>query len=267
MLMDNPDFRYWVSDIRDDHRYRIRGAVGDAAYLSVTAYARAAGHPRFGRVAARGVHPRSGHGPAHVGFTSTTRLDGYADWLAGQDLGAGYLAHRQTLQARDRGDGRRWVLKAPPHLAELPAVVAAFPGSVVVTLHRDIVETIASGASLFAVFRSTYSDEVDATDVGRFQADQTERWLRGAGAYRSDPSPKNATFVDLDYRDLVQDPVAAISQVYAAADLDPPADPAGFVAAYHEAHPRREHGTHRYTAADFGLVEGELRERFAFLDA
>lgn len=38
MLMDNPDFRYWVADIRDDRAYRITGTVGDAAYLSVTAY-------------------------------------------------------------------------------------------------------------------------------------------------------------------------------------------------------------------------------------
>jgi len=38
MYMDNPDFRYFVADIRDDHRYRVTGALGDAAYLSVTVY-------------------------------------------------------------------------------------------------------------------------------------------------------------------------------------------------------------------------------------
>src|SRR3546814_4034868 len=38
MFMDNPDFRYWVADIRDDRRYRITGAVGDAVYQSITVY-------------------------------------------------------------------------------------------------------------------------------------------------------------------------------------------------------------------------------------
>ncbi|NLD75097.1 MAG: DUF1214 domain-containing protein [Acidimicrobiales bacterium] len=38
MFMDNPDFLYWVADIRDDRRYRISGSVGDAAYTSITAY-------------------------------------------------------------------------------------------------------------------------------------------------------------------------------------------------------------------------------------
>src|SRR5262245_5407703 len=38
-FMDNPDFRYWVADVRDDRRYRIVGNVGDAVYQSITAYA------------------------------------------------------------------------------------------------------------------------------------------------------------------------------------------------------------------------------------
>ncbi len=38
MFMDNPDFRYRVADIRDDHRYRIEGTTGGAAYVSITVY-------------------------------------------------------------------------------------------------------------------------------------------------------------------------------------------------------------------------------------
>ncbi len=38
MFMDNPDFRYWVADVRDDREYRITGTLGAAVYQSVTAY-------------------------------------------------------------------------------------------------------------------------------------------------------------------------------------------------------------------------------------
>lgn len=38
-FMDNPDFRYWVADVRDDRRYRIVGSAGDAVFQSITAYA------------------------------------------------------------------------------------------------------------------------------------------------------------------------------------------------------------------------------------
>ena len=37
-FMDNPDCRYWITDIRDDRRYLITGNVGDSAFQSVTVY-------------------------------------------------------------------------------------------------------------------------------------------------------------------------------------------------------------------------------------
>lgn len=199
-------------------------------------------------------------------FTSTTRLDSYAAWLADQDLTSTYREYRRLLQVLDRGDGRRWVLKAPPHIAELPAVVAAFPGATIVWLRRDITETIASGASLFAVFRSTYSDEVDPVDVGRFQADQTELWFRRAMSFRGGPGSATATFVDVDYADLVGDTEAAVATVYAASGLEPPDDPSGLIDAYNRANPRHVHGRHRYEPHDFGLDPDALGRQFAFLD-
>jgi hypothetical protein len=196
------------------------------------------------------------------GFSSTIRLDSYTTWLGAQDLRGTYERYRHALEALDHGDGRRWVLKAPAHTAELGNLVATFPGATVVHLHRDIVETIASGASLFATFRSTYSDHVDPVDVGRFQLDQTERWLGRAQAFRASAEAGGATFVDLEYTDLVADPVRALTEVYAAADIDPPEDPAAFVASFQAAQPRHAHGAHRYSATSFGLDEHEIRERF-----
>lgn len=200
------------------------------------------------------------------GFTSTTRLDGYADWLADEDLSGGYERYRAAIETLDDGDGRRWVLKAPAHLAELDHLVEAFPGAVVVILHRDIVETVASGASLFATFRSMYSDEVDAHDVGRFQAVQTERWFRRAAAFRDTPAAAATTIIDLDYRRLVTDTPTVVREVLAAADMEPPTDVPAFIEAHARAQPRHGHGTHRYSAASFGLDPDELRERFSTPD-
>lgn len=197
------------------------------------------------------------------GFTSTVRLDAYAAWLADQDFAGSYARHRQVLELLAVGDPRRFVLKAPAHTAELDHLVAAFPGATIVHLHRDIVETVASGASLFAVFRSTYSDDVDPVEVGRFQAAQTELWFRRAHAFRSSPAAEAATFVDVDYRQLVADPASALESVYHGAGIDPPRDVPGMINAYRVAHPRRARGTHRYAPDDFGLDPDELRHRFA----
>ncbi|HVN84340.1 MAG TPA: hypothetical protein VMW17_05785 [Candidatus Binatia bacterium] len=51
----------------------------------------------------------------------------------------------------DAPDGRRFLRTAPAHVAELDHLVSACRGAVIVHLHRDIVETIASGASLYAI--------------------------------------------------------------------------------------------------------------------
>jgi hypothetical protein len=37
--MDNPDYRYWITDIHDNRRYRVIGNVGDSTYQSITMYA------------------------------------------------------------------------------------------------------------------------------------------------------------------------------------------------------------------------------------
>src|SRR3546814_9234536 len=83
----------------------------------------------------------------HCGVPTTTLLDSYARWLADEDLSGTYERYRHAIEALDRADARRWVLKAPAHTAELDHLVGAFPGAVVVHLHRDIVYTVASGAS------------------------------------------------------------------------------------------------------------------------
>src|SRR3546814_20637300 len=123
----------------------------------------------------------------HWGFPSTTRLDASARWLADEDLSGTYERYRHAIEALDRADGRRWGLKAPAHTAALDHLVGAFPGAVVVHLHRDIVATVASGPSLFPTFRSMSSDAVDAADVRPFQPHPTELSFRRTVQVRATP--------------------------------------------------------------------------------
>jgi hypothetical protein len=38
-FMDNPNYRYWITDVRDDSGYQISGNIGDSVYQSITVYA------------------------------------------------------------------------------------------------------------------------------------------------------------------------------------------------------------------------------------
>ena len=201
------------------------------------------------------------------GFTSMLRLPEYSKWLSGQDFGDSYARYRQVLQLLASGaahHGRRFVLKAPAHTAELRHLVAAFPGAVIVQIHRDIVETLSSGSSLFAVYRSTYSDSVDPEEVARHQIDQSELWFQRAANFRASPAACAATFVDFAYRDFIANPAAALAVIYRAADMEPPPDLDEFLDTYHGKHPTNR-TSHRYTPAEFGIDADELRQRFDFL--
>ena len=194
------------------------------------------------------------------GFTSTLRSPSYSAWLANENLDGSYAFYADILRLLQLGDARRWILKAPAHTAALPSLTKAFPAATVVHLHRDVVETVASGASLFAVFRSTYSDAVDATDVGRYQLETTAMWFDRAMAARAH-LPRGVV-IDVAYTELAADPVAIAKSICRACDVD-------WLGASDEAAHRRlaelrsSHGVHRYTAQDFGLDPDEIKERFA----
>ena len=236
-------------------------AAGDAAHalLHVLNPSLSAIHPSGARleeecVLAMGTDLRN------WGFTSTLRCPSYADWLLTQDFAPSYRRLADILRILQDDTGRRWILKAPAHTANLDSLLRVFPDALVVQLHRDVVQTVTSGAGLFATFRSIYSDHVDAADVGRYQMETTATWFdRAMQARRAAPG---ANVLDVAFEALVADPIGAVRAISAAADIDwtPHADEraAARLVDLAEAGDKP-----RPTPADFALDPGEIRERFA----
>jgi hypothetical protein len=54
------------------------------------------------------MRARHGHRFPELGFSSTVRLDGYSDWVRGEDFGGAYARFRSALQVLDGDDGRLW---------------------------------------------------------------------------------------------------------------------------------------------------------------
>jgi hypothetical protein len=69
--------------------------------------------------------------------------------------------------------------------------------------------------------------------------------------------------VDVQYADLVCDPVETVGQIYEATGSQLDAGAADAMAAYVAANPKGKFGTHRYDLGEFGLDAGEVAERFA----
>ncbi len=195
--------------------------------------------------------------------TCQARLPGYQRWLESQDFEPSYRLYRDILRLLQEPDGWRFVLKAPAHTPELASLLRVFADAVIVHLHRDPVSTVASSASLFAVYRSTYSDDVDPVDIGRTVLDQLVLWRQRAAAARAQARApgSQARWLDLSYDELVAEPVATTIRLCQSLDLEADAALARRFAEHLEHNRQHKLGRHRYTPEQFGLDPGEIRER------
>jgi hypothetical protein len=198
-----------------------------------------------------------------VSYESLAHVPTYSRWLASQDWTPAYRRHRRNLQLIGLNDvGRRWVLKNPSHLFALDALLAVYPDALVVQTHRDPREAVASSCSLSALATQGYSTRFVGATIG---ADQLELLSRGAATFaaargKHDP----AQFLDVQYPDLVADPVGTVRSVYDYFGLPWTTTVEAAVTAQHVASrsgPRAP--SHRYALADFGLTPEQVDAAFA----
>ncbi|MGV9709541.1 sulfotransferase family protein [Gordonia sp. NPDC003424] len=185
----------------------------------------------------------------------------YAAWLQQQDMRGSYEYLRTLLQILHTQNPRpRWVLKTPAHLEHLDTLLEVFPDALIVQTHRDPLSTTASFSSMLAHGHSMFSDHVDAAAVARHwlkrNADMVDRAL-DVRAERPD------VFVDVQYSDLVDDPMRQIERIYAAAGFDLTDEIRARMAEHRAGHAQNAHGVHRYDLADFGLTPDEVNAAYA----
>lgn len=198
-------------------------------------------------------------------FPGKFRVPGYAAWLASCDMGPAYRAHRVVLQVLQRRftPGRRWVLKAPPHLGTLDALLAAYPDARVAVTHRDPQRVLGSLGSLLATIHATHSDAVDAGELARtqveFYADVLGRYTEARRAGKRD----TGAFHDSHYADFMTDAVGTVEGLYEHFGWTLTAEARAAMAAYLAGRPRGKHGAHTYSLGDFGIDADEVRGRFA----
>jgi Sulfotransferase family len=185
----------------------------------------------------------------------------YDEWLLQTDWSTAYDYHRSVLALLQSSAPGRWSLKTPNHCLALDEVVAHYPDARLVMTHRDPVTVVASVCSLVRSLSGTFSD-VDHgaainerwTRITEVMVDRVMEWRDANGDDR---------FVDVDYGELVADPVASVQRVYErfGEELSPAANEA--MDLYMAEHPPGEHGRHRYRLEELGLDAGAIDERFA----
>ena len=197
-----------------------------------------------------------------MSFDSFYWVPTYGDWLREFDQAPAYRELREWLQALQFQDpsrtGKPWVLKSPHHLTAVDTVLDTFPGCKIVMTHRSPTQAVPSYASMVCAISGQYSDDVDPLEVGPYWRDRFVVALRAFTEVR-DRRPDR--IIDVGFKDQMSDPVGTASRVLG--ELGIPAD-RDQLEAYMARNREQRHGSHSYTAADFGLSEAELEKDFAF---
>ncbi len=189
------------------------------------------------------------------------RIPGYVRWWLECDMAPAFAYHHRALRLlQSRRGPRRWLLKAPHHLFCLDAFVAEYPGTRIVMTHRDPARAIPSGCSLMGVFRAKQSDSWDPAAFGpgwlEFWAEGMDRALRARQLLGED------RFFDVDHGDLNADPVGTVEAIYRWLGRELSPQTRARVAAYAERNRSGAHGSHSYSAEEFGLTREAMWEAF-----
>jgi hypothetical protein len=187
----------------------------------------------------------------------------YGIWLRSFDQAPAYRELREWLQVLQHQDpsrrGRQWVLKSPHHLTAADTVLDEFPECRIVMTHRTPTSAVPSYASMVQAMTSQYSDAADPKQIGPYWSERFRECLTGFAEVRA---RRPERFVDVPFKATVAEPLETAQRVLAALGLEvTPADVAAFED-YLEVNRQERHGSHSYTAEDFGLSTEQLARDF-----
>jgi hypothetical protein len=169
----------------------------------------------------------------------------------------------QLLQWRRGASGKRWVLKCPQHLEQLPVLLKVFPDAIVVFTHRDPVAVIQSTITMQAYTQRMQRPKVELDWLRDYWVARIEHLLRACVRDRALIAAARA--VDCPFHVFMRDPWRILEEVYERAQLPLDAATRSALTAYLAAHPRGKAGQVRYDLkGDFGIEPGALHARFEF---
>lgn len=202
-------------------------------------------------------------GMAFHGQQYTMPVYGYHRWWRASDCTDTFAYHRRVLTLlQSERPPDRWLLKSPHHKFHLEAIVAAYPDVRFVMTHRDPAKVIPSYASLVSALFPTARDAHDPVRLGRELAAHMAEGMQHAIAARARIGEDR--FLDVHHAQLSRDPARTVRGIYDFLGLELTPEVEVRMAQWHAANRSGAHGTHRYTAEQFGLSTSGLRDQFDF---
>ncbi len=202
-------------------------------------------------------------GMAFHGQQMTLPVEAYRTWWRGADLTDTYRYHRRVVKLLEsQRPPDLWLYKAPHHKFHLEAIVSAYPEARFVMTHRDPAKVVPSYASIVSAILPPADGQRDVHRLGQEISEHLRVGIENAIAARARLGEER--FLDVHQRDLVAEPMSTVRRVYDWLGLELEASVEEAIIDWYEANRAGAHGTHHYTAEQFGLDAGRIRSDYDF---
>lgn len=202
---------------------------------------------------------------ASTNFPAELGVPDFSQWLQQTVPEGQYRTHKRMLQQFQwKGPKGRWTLKSPQHLFDLPGLLEAYPGAMLVWTHRDPVKTFSSLSSMISSFLAAVGAPQDDHAIGRSVLDTWSAAMARATEARSSRPDIEGRILDLAHAEIVADPVAAVESIYARFELPLSDEHRLRIGTFLAGNPAASRlGKHKHSPEQFGIDPDEVRERLA----
>ncbi len=194
-------------------------------------------------------------------FETLADVPAWRDYYLSHDQGPHYRHMVTQLKALQylRG-GRRWLLKSPQHLEQIPVLDEALPGVIGIFTHRDPVPVVLSMIAMITYSARMYRSTVPVERIAAYWVDRLEQMLAGVvrdrdviGADRS---------IDVRFDEFMADDLGAAARVFSVAGEELSLSSRAAMADYLAGHQRGRLGRVATSCEMFGLDPDDLARRF-----
>jgi sulfotransferase family protein len=195
-------------------------------------------------------------------FETLAEVPRWRDYYQAHDQTPHYEHLARQLKAMQflRG-GRRWLLKSPQHLEQVPVLDRVFPDSIVVFTHRDPVPVALSMIAMITYSARMHRSPVPVREIAEHWVDRLDHMLTALVRDRDTIGPDRS--IDIRFDQFMADELGVAERVYALAGEPFTEQARAAVAGYLAGHQRGRLGNVETSPEMFGLTEDALRARFA----
>lgn len=157
---------------------------------------------------------------------------------------------------------KRWVLKCPQHLEQLPVLQKVFPDATIAITHRDPVSVIQSAVTMLAYGQRINRKQVMTSELLEYWTQRVEHLLRACTNDRG--ALPEAQSIDVPFHELIADDLGWVEKIYDKAGLAMTEQANAELTRFVDDH-KGDYGRVVYDLkGQFGVDPDELRQRFDF---